>query len=74
MEAISSYMEAMNLHIVGGTRSKGRKLQCENSEHFLNNEFCDTQKLRQIVIQNNSYNGRKGVFKLRCPVLEVSMC
>jgi len=35
MEAISSYMEAMNLHIMGGTSSKGHKLQCENSELFV---------------------------------------
>jgi len=57
-------MEVINLHIVGGTSSKGHKLQCENSELFSNNEFCDAQKLRQIVTQNNPYNGRKGVFKL----------
>jgi len=63
-----------DLHIIGGSSSKGHKLQCENSELFLNSEFCNTQKLRQIVTQNNSYNGRKGVFKLRCPVLEVFMC
>jgi hypothetical protein len=73
-EAISSYMEAMNLHIVGWTSSKGHELQCENSEQFLSNKFCETQKLRQVVIQNNSYNGRKDMFKLGCPVLEVFMC
>jgi hypothetical protein len=45
-EAISNYTETMNLLIVGGDSTKGHKLQCENSEPFLNNEFCDTQKIK----------------------------